>query len=424
MNNLVAMAAATIFATVVAHSGVTSAAEITTNNPSFEANAGADGQPEILFVGGGGKARGGTNNWWRNERARRLTDLEDYLDQNDDAFVSFRTAPLAIKQGSHNPVGTMMIVYRLLPEIFPEIWGPPEDKRAVVGLGPNPFDPDSVLPLGQGYALSEPFDIPTATNVRINYVVSTCMGCHSGGVVGPDGELIRMVGAPSPAGNTGGKVSMTVNHGDYTAANFRAELSAKPPGWVYGDPALLIQETLERALFQAPGGAEYFLAELQFGSNLTTQRFADTLFAFTYADTGAVPAGMPGSLDVFGAAGVVACYEMDDIGDPPCDIEVVLPAAPAPADIPSVWQMGERPNFQWDDSVSTLVYREVLAASSVTAGNPNAVNMDNVLLSGPFTDNLPAHPYPFDVNRAAAARGSRIYRQACLGCHEPGNGIL
>ncbi|MGR3717380.1 MAG: hypothetical protein ACU0B1_11620, partial [Thermohalobaculum sp.] len=80
MNNLVAMAATSILATVIAHSGVTSAAEITTNNPSFEANAGADGQPEILFVGGGVAAHGGTNNWWRNERARRLADLEDYLD--------------------------------------------------------------------------------------------------------------------------------------------------------------------------------------------------------------------------------------------------------------------------------------------------------------------------------------------------------
>jgi len=86
--------------------------------------------------------------------------------------------------------------------------------------------------------------------------------------------------------------------------------------------------------------------------------------------------------------------------------------------------MVNRAGFHWDDSASDLTYREVFAALSATGGDPAAVNLDVVGSSGVFIENLPAQPYPFDVNRAAAARGARIYRQACAGCHEPGNGIL
>lgn len=368
-----------------------------------------------------GAIAGGPYSWWRNERARRLVEIQHYLEKNHAAFESFRTAPLSIKQGPLNFVGMSMIVFRLLPELFPDIWGPPEDKLAVVGLGIDPFDPNGVMPIGVGYALSAGFSIPDANqqDVQVNYATFSCMGCHSGGVVGPQGNLIRFVGGANPFGDYGGKLNQTVNDPRYTAENFRDALSQEPIGWVYGNPAELQQEVLERALFQAPGGAEFFLQEVKTASNQSTQRVADTLLAYTYnVPNPSLPSGMPGSLDVFGLGGASLC---DPNGNPPCDIPTVMPAAPAPSDIPTAWQMIGHPRYQWDHSVGSLTYREVLASASLSAGDPTAVNIDNVVLAGPFTELLPAQPYPFDVDLPSAARGERIFRQSCMYCHKPGN---
>ena len=209
MNKFVAMTAVAILATTIAHIG-------------FEADAGADGKSENSISAGEVASQIGsgngqeTYNWWRKERARRLALLAGYLKQNKEEFDSFRTAPLAFKQKLENLVGTMMIVFRLLPEIFPDIVGPPEDKLAAVGLGPSPFDPDSVLPVGQAFGLSERFSIPElGEDLRVNYVTFTCMGCHAGGVVGPDGELMRFVGGAGRIGALGQATHKIVNDVKY-----------------------------------------------------------------------------------------------------------------------------------------------------------------------------------------------------------------
>jgi RoxA-like, cytochrome c-like len=368
-------------------------------------------------------SEGNFNESWDKIRAQRLAVLDAYLEENQEAFESFRTAPLGIKQKVLNFIGSQMIVFRLLPEIFPEIWGLPEEKLAVVGLGPDPFDPDSVLPLGVGFTLSQTFDTDFGTDIAINYVNFTCMGCHSGKVVGPDGELINLFAAPNPLGDYTSRINETVNDPKYTAENFRNALNGMPVGWVYGfDPKFREQEILERDLFNLPGGAEFFLEEVKIASNLLQNRLSETLYAFTYnIPNPPLAFGMPGSLDVFGFAGASQC---NPNGDPPCEPQVVLPQAPSPADIPAVWKMSGRPRFQWDDSITSLIYREVFASLSVSGSDPDAVNMDNVVLSAPFTEGLPAYPYPFQVNLLSAARGALVFVQACGACHASGNNVV
>lgn len=202
--------------------------------------------------------------WWRRQRERRQAKIDAYLEDNRDDFDSYRTAPLAIKQDVLNFVGIQMIMFRLLTEIFPDIWGPAGERMATVGYGPDPWDPESVMPLGTGYILSEGFEIPDLpVIVRVNYATFTCMGCHSGTVTLEDGSLQRMMGAPNPTSNYFVIVNQTVNHRRYTPENFKTALNSKPLGFVYGDPALLGQEVLERVLFNLPGGAEFFLEELE-----------------------------------------------------------------------------------------------------------------------------------------------------------------
>lgn len=92
-------------------------------------------------------------------------------------------------------------------------------------------------------------------------------------------------------------------------------LNALPVGFIYGfNPEFLEQEVFERTLFNLPGGAEFFLEEVKVASNGSEERFAETIFAFTYdVPNPSQPTGMPGSLDVFSLDGASLC---DPDGDP------------------------------------------------------------------------------------------------------------
>jgi hypothetical protein len=361
--------------------------------------------------------------WWRLERARRQAAIDQYIASNYQEFLSFKNAPLAIKQDPLNFVGVQMIMFRLFPVIFPDIWGPPADQMATIGFGPDPFQPANVMPLGTGYSLSNSFTIPgTPVKVRVNYATLSCMGCHSGGVTAPGGTLTRLVGAPNPIGSFFGTINQTVNDPRYTAANFVNALNREPLGWVYQNPHELGQERLERALFNAPGGAQYFLDELKFISNKTTERVNATFLPYTYnvpnppPFTG--PLVIPGQIDVF-------TYAAASLANPaeltPAQMAAAMPAAPAPSDIMEAWMQVNRPFFQWDDSISNISFRETAASLSVAAGDPAAVNQSNLALAGNFTIHLPSAPYPFDVDQTKARRGEVLFQQACQTCHAPGN---
>ncbi len=360
---------------------------------------------------------------WDQIRAQRLAAINAYLAANQEEFESFRTAPIAIKQDILNFVGLQMIVFRLLPEIFPEIWGLPEEQLAVVGFGPDPFDPDAFLPLGIGFALSQTFNTEFGVDIGVNYATFSCMACHSGKFVGPGGEITAMIGGPNPFGNFNGNLLKTVKDPKYTAQIFRDVLNALPVGFIYGfDPEFLEQEIFERFLFNLDGGAEFFLEEVKFASKQNAKRIEETLDKFTYdIPNPPLALGMPGSIDVFSLLGASIC---NPNGDPPCVLDVVLPQAPGPADIMAAWQTNERPRFQWDDSITVVIYREVLASFTSAAGDPSAINQENASLSGLFIVELPAYPYPFDVDLQAADRGEKVYAEACGTCHMPGNNVL
>jgi mono/diheme cytochrome c family protein len=358
--------------------------------------------------------------WWENERAVRLAALDSYLEENSEGFTSFRTAPLSIKRDDGNFVGFQMLIFRLLPELFPQYWGPEEEQMSRLALGPDPFDNDSFLPLGIGFSL------PTGGELdpKANYATLSCMGCHAGGFIDGNGDLIRMIGAPSPTPAVGGAVEKTVKDPAFTVANIKAAVAAKPLGWFYGFlPEYLDQEIKEREFYEDDALVEFFMKEISIPSNELDKILADTLELYTYnIPNPGLRSGMPGSLDVFsdGAAQSAYAAKLDTTTTP--TMEEALPALPGPADIPAAWALTEnRPKFQWDNSLSNPYYREVAASLAVSGGDPHAVNMDNVVAAAEFAGALPTQPYPFDVSERASSRGQEIFQQACLSCHLPDN---
>lgn len=363
-------------------------------------------------------AEGGRGDWWREERALRNAALTQYLTDNAEDYAWFKNAPLGNS-------GVPMIMFRLFPELFPAIWGQPGDHFAPVGLGKNTLEPNRVLPLGMGFTGSNPPIQTAAGPVHIQVAQLTCMACHGGKVVGPSGTVDHVIGAPSTTFNQFRlAITRTVYQPGYTADAFRAALAAKPLGWLYADPAMVRQEALERAIFLSPGAAENFLGGLKAKVAAGSARFAATIGTHTYGDVANAPnlaGSKPGYLDAFGAA-------MTLVVDPArfstaAELNAVLPPAPAEIDIMSVWNQSGRPRAQWDGSIKSSLHRN-LGAELGVVGNPAALNMENAVRTTRFTERLPSTPYPFNIDRPAAARGQRLYEQACASCHAPGNDDL
>jgi hypothetical protein len=360
---------------------------------------------------------------WDAVRAQRQQALAAYLAANQADYLSFKNAPLG-------NLGIPMVMFRLFPIIFPDLWGPPSAFFAPVGLAQDTLQPGRVLPLGMGFSGSTPaIPVPTPSgtiNVNVNVAALTCMGCHSGRVVGPDGTVQNLIGAPNTQFDQfRATVFRTVNDPRYTAANFVAALNAQPLGFVYGDPALGQQEALERAIFNAPAtatspsGADQFLGALKQGALAGAQRFAATLGAYTYQVPNApsLTAPTPGYLDAIGAGITILA---DPTKMTPDQLRAGLPPAPAEIDIMSTWNQKFRPAAQWDGAIESQIHRN-LGAEFGVIGDPAHLNMDNADRTTRLTQLLPPPPYPFAVDMAVAALGAKLFAKACVSCHYPGN---
>ncbi len=354
---------------------------------------------------------------WRIERARRQAEIDAYNAEHADEYASFKNAAVGTS-------GIPMIMLRLFPELFPQIWGPEAAHFGPVGLGEDTLEPGRVLPLGLGYAPSQP-PIPTANGpVNINVAQLTCAGCHTGSVIGQDGSVKQMLGAPSTQFTRfRGSVFATVTNPGYTSDAFVTALAAKPPGWVYGvtDPAAIEKEMIERAVFAA--AAPTIVGNLKAGSIAGAQRFQGTLGTYTYGMTPNAPnpaGSTPGYLDAIGAGISIV---IDPAVMTPAQVQAAVPPRPAMIDIMSVWNQKDRPSAQWDGSIASKLHRN-LAAELGVVGRPDKLNMDNANKTTAYTENLPSTPYPFDVDTASAARGKRLYERNCASCHTAGNGEI
>ncbi|HEY2515420.1 MAG TPA: hypothetical protein VGI39_31345, partial [Polyangiaceae bacterium] len=379
--------------------------------------AACSGAPDDSATGSSTEAASTVTLPWAAAKVAKQIQFDAYLVKNAAAFQSFKDTALG-------NLGVPMVLLRLLPDMFPDIWGPASENFASVGFAKDPYEPLKALPLGLGYAPSSPA-VPTPLgNVNVNVVTLTCMGCHGGRVQGPDGIIRTIPGAPNTQfDGFRTAVYRTVNDPRYTAANFRTALAAKPLGWIYQDPTKLVQEGLERAIVAAPGGAEAMLGQLQAGSNFGAARFAETLGAYTYGLTPNAPnpAGpTPGYLDAIGAGISIV---VDPAQLTPAQVQAAVPPAPAMIDIMSVWNQNARPAAQWDGSIQDHLHRN-LAAEFGVIGDPTQLNMKNADVTTVLTDNMPSPPYPYTVDDGAAARGSKLYAQYCQSCHYDGNGTI
>ena len=353
---------------------------------------------------------------WRLERIHRQAAIDTYVLGHPADFDKFVYAPLG-------NAGVPVIMFRLFQDVFPDIWGAPGEGFGKVGLAPEPWVPGRALPMGLGHSGSSyTVPVPVLGDRPIHVIQLTCMACHGGRVVGPDGNVITLLGAPSTEFNQFRvAIARTVSDPRYTADHFRAALAGKPAlGWLYGsEVGMLIQEQVERNAFGKPGAAEQFLAGLRARVEVVALRSAATIDACTYNPHANAPDRVgpkPGSLDAIGA-GISLIADPALLGDAVCD---VMPDAPAEIDPMSVWRQADRPMAQWDNSIVSPVHRQLASAFAIV-GRADALDVEVAVRTTHFTHDLPPPPYPFDVGSEAAARGRQLYDTYCASCHAPGN---
>jgi hypothetical protein len=371
-------------------------------NPHTTANS---SELTIEITLGGTTTSTPTPTWWSGVRDQRQAELDAYLAANQTDFDWFKDAPL----GS---TGIPMVMFRLFPELFPEIWGPPGEYFAKIGLGRDPSDPSKVLPLGLGFtSISPPAETPIGP-VDLQVVNLTCMGCHGARVVDAAGKTKILVGAPNHQ-FTGFRpaIRRTVESAGFTADRFRLALLLKPPGWLYNDPAMLDQELVERALFLAPGGAEAMIDALNAKVAASKARFAATITTHSYNVPNApdLNGPTPGYLDAFGT---VIATVVDPALFSDAELDAILPPAPGPADIMSTYMQNDRPRAQWDGSIIPPLHRNIGAEFGVVQ-DTSVVNFENAVRTTRFTAALPPPPYPFAVDQARATRGKALYDAYC-----------
>ena len=84
---------------------------------------------------------------WPAIRADREKSIARYLAAASGGYEWF-------SQAMHGePAGTPFLLMRVLPELAPDIWGPPGERLARIGFIDDPKDPTRPLPLGFGWVL-------------------------------------------------------------------------------------------------------------------------------------------------------------------------------------------------------------------------------------------------------------------------------
>ena len=313
---------------------------------------------------------------WSQVRDYKQAQLDKYLTDNAAEFTAFRETALGAS-------GVPKLLFDKFPFIVPEIWGPASDSLAPLGFTKNPWAPEGSLPLGLAKAVD-------ANGLEV--VTLSCGGCHMGKVIGPDGSLKHIVGAPNTQFNQfRTAVERTVADARYDAAFANTPLAALAT-------AVKTKVLQRRDLINGTLGAYTF----------SPHRFPNAPDLNTL--------DKPGYLDAIGVA-LVSLIIPDVLAGNTSVIPLVLPPLPAQVDIPSVWRQSARPSAQWDGAIGSPVYRN-LAAELGVIGSPALINFPNAKTTADFIADLPPPAYPFNVDSKAATAGAALYGKYCLSCHQ------
>ena len=353
---------------------------------------------------------------WCEIREQRYREIQKY---HQDHREGSKSLLVNANGGGQVPY----ILFRLFPELFPQIWGGNERPFDRIGLSLNDFyEQKNLLPLG---IASGPTTVQLAAWLgekrTLNKVTFSCVACHSGEVTKQDGQVLKVIGAPSTRiNNLWFAFARTAELPEFNSLNFRQAIKSKPAGWFYQNALLAETESNELKWLTSPFALEEIVTQfkLKAKAQLTAFNYLAT-YNYTFNSYAQDPLeSRRGSLD--GLIPTLLAF----IGDNLLRIDRQwqgLPRAVAEVDPSSIWMQKNKGYKHWDGTQGVDLHRNAGAA----AANLNSpVDIENVSKITQFVENLPAEPYPFDVDYLKAQKGQAHFVQNCIHCHSGPNKVI
>lgn len=86
------------------------------------------------------------------------------------------------------------------------------------------------------------------------------------------------------------------------------------------------------------------------------------------------------------------------------------------ADMMPLWNMKARSAVHWD-GVTTSFHESMLSSAIGNGASRKSIDLANLARLEQWLTGLPSPPFPFEIDRALAARGEPVFAQHCASCH-------
>lgn len=392
---------------------------------------------------------------WCLEKNVRNQAINDYYAKNPDLAKHFI-------YGASGQGYIPMIIFKVLPELFPEIWGPLSQYNNAsatanynhIGLVPNRLEPNYPVPLGLSISPSLTESEIDGSKFRMNLVGFNCLACHANAVINEKSKLELLIGAPNTriTAQTW-LLALSTKSPTFKLENFQHVIATKPLGWIYNyDPKMLDQEILERKLLANSETAKPIIDGLLGHGQRVLGLFQNYISPKMYpaSPTTPNPYGLlRGSMDglmptYLSFVGLSVQSKMEAIAkinantelSPEAKIEEIskveqqfkqtldfgLPTQSAHVDTSSLWNQENRGGNHWDGALHQHMFRNTGSAAGVFN---KPVFHENISRVNQFMNHLPSDPYPFDIDLNLARKGKKLFvEKKCSTCHAPQNRVI
>lgn len=390
---------------------------------------------------------------WPEEQAQRTAALEQYIEDNEDAYAWFTQFPFGVNYG------TPMIILKLMPVIAPEHWGSDENPFDIAGLFFDERLPGYPVPRGIGWTGMTREDPQGA----VDHTAFSCSACHVGRVRLDDGSTQYLDGGVNTHLNLSAyrvAIQKTIEKLTHGATNdidkvlkathrINAALDsvhAADPNYFYNDYTFAgrrydaAYETAQIERFKREADVLVGVFLLRNGINYQAlEALIDQNYQGFESEMYRGFGGMVDATGTFSSWGYVLKDDAEKLltlglkdGGPPSQS---LPPAPGITDFMVVWEQGKRKvswnddktalvdgGGQWNNNIPIPMYRNM--AAQLTLGLANDTDFRISALAVVLLEGLSAPVYPFDVDMELAAKGKPIYEANCASCHRAHNGEI
>ena len=362
--------------------------------------------------------------WWEKERSIRQEKLNNYLRKNRKEFDAFSERPLG-------NTGIPFVLWSMFREAFPQQWN--EQVIREMGCFPSKkygFD------LPEGFAIGKSsiplINKPVLDKIRVNIVNLTCAGCHTARVIGPNGDMIKLIGAPTNTFNAHKfrdalyRVANQKNFNpEYLLNQINTSESKYGKNWPYHSIFQRFQSMVDKKVFKEK--TELVVSKVK--ENITSIEIKRKKFLTRFYGPQAaylVDEGIPGGLDAFSTAAFIQMPENFDSLDGSSQealMKQFFGLGPPVIDVMSAWNQNKRNWAQWDGNIPAKLMRNLGSAIAVIR-DPVMVDFHLVEEASRFVADLPSPPYPFQVDKNKIKMGEAIFNKTCLECHGGGGKFI